>query len=355
MDEILCGISAFRLHRTPPQVLMLCPPLLDASSADTLAHPLAREILGLPLRTLATERNNRKQTRTVATQLWCRPIPLGGIRDTILDVQVCSPLFTLLTLAAYVPETHLEMAMYEFCGTFSVYKPSASVEDALARAETQHLFPAGFGWRRVKDASGNATDLWRRPPLVELDELRKFADDIQGMHGKKIFVNASRAITGIAASPFESQLSLLWGLPQRKGGKGIFGFTNNAEIRLTRKAKLLYPHERCYGDLFWEGSDAHGPLDVECQGAVIHDDGGALISDSDRTTALNSMGIEVVPVTYRQIISSKSFDAVTDLIEKKLGIRRHRAKIDNSKREQELRNELFVDWNALGTYRRAPN
>ncbi|WP_159060061.1 hypothetical protein [Collinsella provencensis] len=349
MDEVLCGLSAFRFHRIPPQVLMLCPPLTSVKKHDVLQHPLVQEILGSPLHILVTDKKDRRKNLAVLTQLWSQPFPPEAIRETMHDVQVTSPLFTLLLLAPKLSETHLAMAMFEFCGTFSVFKPSSHVEEALRRSETERVFPRNFGWERVKDSSNKPTDLWRRPPLVDLDELRDYAETIQGLYGSKKFRSAVKAVTGITASPFEAQLSLLWRLPRRKGGKNLAGFSNNAEIRLTHQAKLVYPKLRCYGDLFWEGDDEHAPVDVECQGAVVHNDSTSFISDSDRITALSSMGIEVIPITYKQIVSPSSFNAVSDLVAHKLGVKKRRNQCSDSELERKLRQELFIDWNTLGT------
>lgn len=51
--DILFGLSSFRLHRIPYQVLMLCPPIppLWDNVRDPLLpkHPVIREIFGSPL------------------------------------------------------------------------------------------------------------------------------------------------------------------------------------------------------------------------------------------------------------------------------------------------------------------
>lgn len=352
MGSILCGLSAFRIHRTPPQILMLCPPLPDLdrafSRSKLLEHPVAQEILELPVHALVTNPASRRNSRLIKTHLWSSSIPTEGIRDSIVNTEITSPLFTLLTLAPSISEIHLAMAMYEFCGTFGVFRPTNILEQELRRAYREGALPANYGWERVHDAAGNPTGLWKRPPLVELHELREFAELHRGARGGNKFLAAAHMVTGMAASPFEAQLSILLGLPKKKGGKALAGFTNNAEIRLTREARLVYPHTRCYGDIFWDSTDKHGALDIECQSEMVHNSTKSAISDSDRTTALASMGIDVLPITYSQITSIASFDAVCNLIRKKLAIRPRGKTAAEIKREKELRQELFIDWTTLG-------
>ncbi len=110
---------------------------------------------------------------------------------------------------------------------------------ALEQAYGGRWGDARLGWENVKDASGNPTDLWKRPPLIELSELTEFANKIQGLRGAKSFTRAAKCITGVVASPLEVQASMLFGLSRLRGGEGLH-LTNNVEIRMTRSARLNF-------------------------------------------------------------------------------------------------------------------
>lgn len=187
MEDILCDISAFRFHRTPPQVLMLCPPYPDRATDNNRAgfrnHILTHEILGIPVHLLATDRKRRLNNVSTVSHLVTNELPFGCIQQTDLGISTASPLYSLFNLASHVDENHLVMAMYEFCGTFSIFRPSPVVEALLDSIDSSELLPRSFGWRRVKSSSGRKTDLWRREPLIELGELGQFADAMKSERG----------------------------------------------------------------------------------------------------------------------------------------------------------------------------
>lgn len=191
MEDILCDISAFRFHRTPPQVLMLCPPYPDRSTDNNRAgfrsHILTHEILGTPVHLLATDRKRRLNNVSTVSHLVTNELPFGCIQQTDLGISTASPLYSLFNLVSHVDENHLVMAMYEFCGTFSIFRPSPVVEALLDSINSSELLPRSFGWRRVKSSSGRKTDLWRREPLIELGELGQFADAMKSERGGAAF------------------------------------------------------------------------------------------------------------------------------------------------------------------------
>ena len=52
-------------------------------------------------------------------------------------------------------------------------------------------------------ANGKGTSLWMRKPLIEIEELHKFAAKVKGEMWGKQFYEAARQVMGIAASPLE--------------------------------------------------------------------------------------------------------------------------------------------------------
>ena len=139
MEETLCDISAFHLHRTPPQVLALMPTVPAAQTDKTRSrlkrHPLVQHVVGPTIHLMVTDRRKRSSAKCIQSHLASTELPFGCVQTTDLGINVTSPLFTLLQLAQHLSEEHLAMAMYEFCGTFSVFKPSTEIEDLLASAQ----------------------------------------------------------------------------------------------------------------------------------------------------------------------------------------------------------------------------
>ena len=236
--------------------------------------------------------------------------------------------------------------MYEFCGTFSVFKPSTEIEDLLATAQQAGTLPAN-SWRRVTGQDGKPTSLWQRSPLISLDELRQFAVATKGMRGNRRFAKAAKTVTGATASPFEAQTSILLTQSRRKGGEGFPAFTNNQRIALSPAASMLANRITCYADLLFDQHKGKKPLIIECQGRIAHDNTASAVSDANRTVALQHMGYEVVLLSYEQIALADRFDAVKRLLASHLGITYRRKTKNLRKREHDLRRNIFINWETL--------
>ena len=354
MEDLICGASAFRLYRVPPAILALYPPLPnlagDRHRRMLRCHPLVEEVLGDPVHLLVEKRSCFTGADHIDQHLMTRSLPLGSSIDIEeLELSVTSPIATLFTIARSVSLPHLIMAMYEFCGSFTLYRPSSSAEKAWSELERVGSLAQLGGWRRVTSASGAPSDLWMRPPLLQINELEDFAQSVHGMRYAKRFEDALSLVAGITASPFETQAAMLLTLPRILGGEGFTGFECNYHLRLTKAAQRIANKEYVVIDLFHEGDEeGHPPLAIECQGKLVHDGVDPGISDANRMAALQTMGIDVLPLSYRQIADPINFDLVVKLIAKKTGSRL----LQKSKRlidkQDKLRREIFIDWLTLG-------
>ena len=353
MDTVLCDISAFRLHRVPPQVVAVMPSLASvASSASRLAfarHPTTKELLGSPVHRLCFDRSRRNggKGRNFKDHLWSYSSRGISIESHPIGCEVTSPLYTLLFLARHVTFEQLLMAMYEMCGTFAVFRPSRAIEFELSKLPARFEMDGISNWERVINADGSATDLWKRPPLVAVDELQKFADESEGLTGHKAFAFAAKYLTGVTASPFEAQASMLLGLPRCLGGEGFAAIENNKRIFLTRNASNLALRGTCYADLYIEAHGDIPPLDIECHGRGVHGGERASLSDAERATGLESMGINVVQLTHGQIQNRARFEGAIQLIADLQGVRVPRKSDGLKKKENVLRQQIFSDWATL--------
>lgn len=94
---------------------------------------------------------------------------------------------------------------------------------------------------------------------------------------------------------------------------------NNVRIPLSDAARSLYDKTCCYADILIESNTDSMGVILECQGRSAHDGEAASLSDAERTTALTSMGYDVIQITYEQIKDTKSFNNIAELIHKRQG------------------------------------
>lgn len=219
MDEIVCANTAFRYWRCPPQVRDLYPRLPNSEDGwRALSQaPFVTDVLKTPVITAASTRSNL-HSETRRTIRWNSAYIEKVSIDTGMGFSVTDPLNTLYTMTRSVSSCDLVLAMYEFCGWFSVFKPSPAVDMALEQAKseeeqytTESLFELDetqdeAPWKRVyarahqKDsennqsgqqnngsgnkANGKGTSLWMRKPLIEIEELHRFAAKVKARCGE---------------------------------------------------------------------------------------------------------------------------------------------------------------------------
>lgn len=76
----------------------------------------------------------------------------------------------------------------------------------------------------------------------------------------------------------------------------------------------------------------------------MHNKANSFLSDSDRTTALRNMGIDVLPLTYDQLKSEARFAAFSETVANIRGKRLKPKTVRQAAMARELRTELFTDW-----------
>ena len=323
MDLTLCGQSTFYYYRIPPQVLGLYPAIslgnIDRRCCGLGSHAVVKDLLHAPLHRLVFTRAQSGSRSLFKSHLLTQEPPPGSFRQTEHGFDVTSPEFTLLSLATQVSRNQLLMACYEMCSSFAVFTPCERTQQQLDEAISLKFIPPDCGWKRIVDTKGNDTNLWKRAPLLSAADIAAFAKQAAGLRGVKQLRWAAERMAGQTASPFEVQTSMLVSLPRDEGGLGI-GITNNARIPLSEAARSLYDKTCCYADILIESvTDSMGVI-LECQGRSAHDSEAASLSDAERTTALTSMGYDVIQITYGQIKDKRSFGNLAELIHKKAGL-----------------------------------
>ena len=356
MDLTLCGQSAFYYYRIPPQVLGLYPAIslgnIDRRCCGLGSHAVVKDLLHAPLHRLVFTRAQSGSRSLFKSHLLTQEPPPGSFRQTEHGFDVTSPEFTLLSLATQVSRNQLLMACYEMCSSFAVFTPCERTQQQLDEAISLKFIPPDCGWKRIVDTKGNDTNLWKRAPLLSAADIAAFAKQAAGLRGVKQLRWAAERMAGQTASPFEVQTSMLVSLPRDEGGLSI-GITNNARIPLSEAARSLYDKTCCYADILIESvTDSMGVI-LECQGRSAHDSEAASLSDAERTTALTSMGYDVIQITYGQIKDKRSFGNLAELIHKKAGLPYTPKIKQECDAEDALRQELLVDWDDLFAARQA--
>lgn len=350
MDITLCNASAFTYYRIPPQILSLYPALhlqeRDSNYTKFAKQPLIEDLVTPPLHRMAFSRNQRASRNLFLSHLMLQEPPPGSFRETEHGFGVTSPELTLLNLATSVSRVQLLMAAYELCGAFAVFSPCERAEGQLNEAIRHRLLPQAYGWERVASTGGGATNLWKREPLVTVDSLRRYADQASGLRGVKALRWVAERLTGVTASPFEVEASILLSLPRKEGGLGLT-VQNNVRIPLSAAAQALYGRTCCYADILLESQTNSRGIIFECQGRSAHASEAAGISDSDRATALARMGYDVILVTHSQIKHERSFAELAKLLYSKMGIPYIPKTASELEAERALRHELFIDWETL--------
>ena len=384
MDETVCANTAFRYWRCPPQVRDLYPRL--PSSEDgwrALAQsPFVVDVLKTPIIT-STEPGGVNYHSGLRATIHCEDASgVDNTLETSMGFRVTNPLATLFTMARNVSPTDLVLAMYEFCGWFSVFEPTAAAEVELGKAEdaveetaTESLFELDKSqdeaqWKRVYarvkveervNAKGpnkqkkikevtklKGTSLWMRKPLIELNELHEYAKKMKGRKWGAKFYNAVQMVTGIAASPLEVAGILLLSLPRSRGGAGFRHVYVNDLTPLNAAAQSIAGQKVCYGDIVIGNPTIMKAGIVELQGEVIHGSGAVLDHDAIRMTALQSMGYDVFLVTHDMLNDAEQLDAIVRSLCSRLELR-YRCKSKAQKTtETELRANVLCNWLEIG-------
>lgn len=384
MDEIVCANTAFRYWRCPPQVRDLYPRLPNSEDGwRALSQaPFVTDILKVPIIT-STEPGGVNYHSGLRTTIHCGDASgVDSTLETEMGFRVTNPLATLFTMARFVSQTDLVLAMYEFCGWFSVFEPTAAVEVELSKADdaaqdstTESLFELDESqdeaqWKRVYarvkvkeqvNAKGTnvqkktkeitklkGTSLWMRKPLIELHELNEYARKMKSRKWGAKFYNAARMVAGIAASPLEVAGILLLSLPRSRGGAGFRNVFVNDFTPLTASAQSIAGQKVCYGDIVIVNPNIMKAGILEIQGEVIHGSGAVLDHDAKRMTALQSMGYDVFLVTHDMLNDAEQLDAIVRSLCSRLELR-YRCKTKAQKTaEMELRTKVLCNWLEIG-------
>lgn len=351
MEDIICSKSAFNFYRTPPSVLESFPEpaigRISSSHKEIANDNFVASVLVKPINTLLFEHSRLTKTPLFIKHHLDGELPRGALREVEGLSTFTSPAMTLFLMTRDLSVPHLTMAMYEMCGGFTVFHPNQAMREHLSTNFLDKRIDSQRGWRQVFDLNEEPTNLWKRPPLVTVEELNDFAAEVRDRRCGADFEKALKLVVGETLSPLEVQTAIMLHVSRRLGGFGL-AIKTNERIAFTKQARLIAQQDFAVADIYIEGPDGYHCVDVECQGAMIHDSAAKGVADAQRTAALESMGISVVPVTFSQLQDTQRFDAIVKLIHQKLGVKYREKTKAMKEREAQLRKEVLIDWAKLG-------
>ncbi len=180
------------------------------------------------------------------------------------------------------------------------------------------------------------------PPVTSVDAIARFIASCPATHGANKIARVLSSIADGSASPQETKLALLLGLPMKRGGYGLGMPIMNYEVKSSDDARVIAEREHFRCDLCWPKVK----LDVEYQSREMHEGEGSRTRDSRRTNALKSFGWNVVNITNKELDDMPTMDSIAGYLAKELGIRMRVRCADYRQKQIELRRQLglLVRW-----------
>lgn len=269
-----------------------------SKDAELLARVSVRDRIDL----LATDARDRRSSKRVRGHVWSQRYPKGAVADQGGGLRVCTPEFAFLQMAAKLNDFELIQLGIEMCGTYAC-----------------HFLPMGC-------ASSSKVR-----PITSLQRLKSFIQRCKGLHGVKRCRRALRWIAKDSASPAETLLGMMLGLPMRLGGFGLGMPAFNHPVTVPGGNRL-----RC--DLLWP--DLH--VGVEYDSREHHTGYGQAQVDSRRRALFQARGLTVLSVTADQISTSAKLAQVARALYRAAGQRAPRSTDEHFTRCMRLLSALHA-------------
>lgn len=385
---IICGISAWEYHATPPNILEghdgPIDPEYEAFCAHAPSEPrirvnatpaaaitagrLAYDLKGVssPIHIMVPRNVSMRANAYVAPRRMARDIASDDVIPLGNDLFVLSIERTLLDLAAREPYPVTLLRCLEACGLYAVSHDTDRSRDstlayvqafqqAMSRGQAprpistmtdEHGHREAFvdvegnpaAWTPCLDLHGQFGNLWKRPPLTSREALLTFCDRKHGATGMQALRAAARAIQDGSASPLESRLYPLLTLGPRRGGEGWPKPLLNHRIVLPRQLARVTGQGSCTVDVLFPTCKGI----IEVLGKRFHDNALDFEQRTRRNAALETMGYRVTEITYEQMRDMEVFDMRIEAIADLFGLPLKHRTISFLRRRRELHEALFA-------------
>ena len=268
----------------------------ESSSLATLPRPL--EVVVLSGKTSS-------QSKRFHNNIWKLPDRAPCFLSFESGVYLSNPEFCFVQLARSCSVIDLIKLGFELCGTYRIDPAS----------------PIGF-----------------RPaqPLSSTEAINRFIDKMHGKVPRKA-KTAIRYVCDGSASPMETCLALLLGLPARYGGYGLGMPEMNAKVLIPARLSKRTTYREYHCDLYWPEQN----VAIEYNSREFHVNELAVERDASRINNLKAAGIEALAVTRAHVADNVKFDAIAHSAASLMGKRIRIAYVDIDERRMSLRKQLF--------------
>ena len=173
-------------------------------------------------------------------------------------------------------------------------------------------------------------------PLSSPEAISRFIDKMSGKAPRKA-KTAVRYVRSGSASPMETCLALLLGLPASYGGYGLGMPEMNAKVLIPAKYGKRATYREYHCDLYWSEQN----VAIEYNSREFHVNELAVERDASRINNLKAAGIEALAVTRAHVADNVKFDAIAHSAASLMGKRIRVAYADIDERRTGLRKQLF--------------
>lgn len=242
------------------------------------------------LHVMVTDPSSRKRSDRLRYHVCTSDFPDGSFVQVGSDVAVSSPELLLVQMAGSCSLHQLIELGSELCGTYSL--PLSKNGQMISR-ETPHTTA-----RRLSDYIGR----------------------VGRIDGIKLARRALPHVVEMSASPRETCVEMMLGLPERLGGFGIRKPEMNMQVDFDNVAMRISGRKFARCDLGWPDAK----LDVEVDSTAYHSGEAQIRNDQARANALRHMGFSVISITNDQLTDFYAFSCVASDIAALTGKRKYK-------------------------------
>lgn len=259
-----------------------------------------------PIDLVVADGKSRRARSFIHSHVWQSPEKALSFLKLEDDLYVSGPEACFVQMGKFFDVVQLAQIGFELCGSYS-------------RSKKENI---GF---------------FARKPLTSRKRIAAYLKKLPPGSGVDKAAKALEFVRDCSASPMETCLALLLGLPVKMGGYGLGVPALNVEVKAPSGIRSKATWHTYHCDLFWEESK----VAIEYNSTLFHSGEEAIFHDSERMNDLVSFGYNVLTVTRPQIANPDRMDVVAEIVAKMMGHRIRPRLTDWQVRKMQLRRTLF--------------
>ncbi|MBP3893582.1 MAG: hypothetical protein J6D34_06005 [Atopobiaceae bacterium] len=295
-----------------------------AAECDLASYGITR----VPVDLLVPKASQRSRGASARFHAWKGDIPNGSMIRLEESLFVSTPPFILLQMAGW--HTRIQPTEEAFVKELRATREA----HAMANAEGPIAYDDPFAWEQssrlislalvamelmgtYRMAFPGGSTRYQQPPLLTATDMRDFLARVPRAYGQ----NRLDIVMGLAiphsASPMETALALMLGLPEAYGGYGLPQPQLNRSCPVANHERLWDGGEAITPDLLWEDAK----LVIEYDSDEMHGSAGPhkLAGDATRANVLSALGYTVLRMTTLNIQSQADVERLATQVAGLLG------------------------------------